>query len=71
MVIPIDAVRSGMGFDAAGHWHKARAGFMPARLREGDEDPLAFARSAMYGLLIGAALWIGLIVALTGLLSLL
>ncbi len=61
MVTPIDAVRSGMGFDAAGHWHQAKPRFRPAQYTGTDEDPLAPARGATFGLLMSAALWIGLV----------
>jgi hypothetical protein len=61
MVSPIDAINSGMGFDEAGRWHSARPAFFPARRRESDESPLAPARGAIYGLLIGGAMWIGII----------
>lgn len=59
MLIPIDAVRSGMGFDQAGRWHRARAGYLPARRRSG--DPLDPARGAILGLVISGALWIGIV----------
>ncbi|HTV14601.1 MAG TPA: hypothetical protein VME68_07795 [Acidobacteriaceae bacterium] len=58
---PIDAVRNGMGFDEAGHWHKAKVLYMPASRR--DDDPLASARGAIYGLLISSALWLVLLLA--------
>jgi hypothetical protein len=63
MVTPIDVVRSGMGFDQAGRWHEARASFQPASRRAGEEDPIAPARGAIFGLLISGAGWIGVIAA--------
>lgn len=59
MLVPIDAVRSGMGFDAAGRWHNARAGYIPARRR--DDDPLDAARGIVAGLLLSGAMWVGII----------
>jgi hypothetical protein len=55
MTTPIDAVRNGMGFDQAGRWHRAKVIHMPAPRR--DDDPLAPARGAIYGLLASAVLW--------------
>jgi hypothetical protein len=65
MLVPIDAVRSGMGFDAAGRWHRARAGYIPARRREG--DPLDPARGIVTGLLLSGAMWVGIIAAVRAL----
>jgi hypothetical protein len=56
MVTPIDAVRNGMGFDEAGIWHEAKVLRMPAPRR--DDDPLAPARGAIYGLLASSVLWL-------------
>jgi hypothetical protein len=56
MATPIDAIRNGMGFDEAGHWHEAKVLQMPSRRRNG--DPLAPARGAILGLLAGSALWL-------------
>jgi hypothetical protein len=61
MMPPIEAVRHGMGFDHAGRWHKARVIYMPGRPRE--ENPLAPARGAIYGLLASGVLWVLLILA--------
>lgn len=61
MVIPIDAVHYSAGYDSAYRWHEAKASFIPAEPRA--NDPLASARGAIYGLLIGGALWVGLILA--------
>lgn len=68
MLIPIDAVRSGMGFDQAGRWHQARTGYLPAR-RRGD-DPMNPARGAVLGLLVSGALWIGIFAAFRALVHL-
>lgn len=59
MVTPIDAITTGMGFDEAGRWHDARTfRFMPAPRHD---DRIAPARGAIYGILSGGILWIGLI----------
>lgn len=68
MLIPIDAVRSGMGFDQAGRWHNARAGDIPARRR--DDDPMDPARGAILGLVASGAMWIGIIAAARALMHL-
>jgi hypothetical protein len=52
---PLEAIRTGMGFDEAGRWHEAKILYMPPRRRDG--DPLAPARGAIYGLLASGALW--------------
>ncbi len=70
MVTPIDAVRYGMGFDASGHWHRARPRFIPAPKRLGDEDSLAPARGVLLGMIAGGILWIGIIAAARALLHL-
>ncbi len=61
MVTPVDAVRSGMGFDAAGHWHRARQRLVVVTRKYGDGDPLAPVRGAMNGFVAGAIFWIALI----------
>jgi hypothetical protein len=61
MVTPIDAVRSGMGFDEAGHWHRARLAWAAAdRAQRDEDDPAAPVRGIFYGLVISAALWAGI-----------
>jgi hypothetical protein len=55
MMTPVEAVRNGMGFDEVGRWHEAKVIRMPAPRR--DDDPLAPARGAIYGLLAGSVLW--------------
>ncbi|MGC2618124.1 MAG: hypothetical protein WA414_03730 [Acidobacteriaceae bacterium] len=60
MVTPIDAITTGMGFDEAGRWHDARTfRFRPAPRQ--DDDLMAPARGAIYGILGGGILWFGLI----------
>ena len=66
---PFEAVRNGMGFDAAGRWHETKVIYMPAP--RGDDDPLAPARGAIYGLLASGALWMLLLLAVHFLRSLL
>ncbi len=61
MVIYIDAVRYGAGFDQTGQWHEAKSAFVPAGQRA--DDPLNPARGAFYALVVSGALWIGLIAA--------
>jgi len=67
MVIYIDSVRYGAGFDETGQWHEAAPAFVPAKKRE--DDPLNPARGAMYALLVSGALWIGLLAAGRAILS--
>jgi hypothetical protein len=70
MVTPIEAVRSGMGFDPSARWHQAKVSYFPARRTQDREDPIAPARGAIFGLLISGVMWVGLIVVaryLTGL----
>ena len=71
MVTPVDAVRSGMGFDAAGHWHSARPRLVVMSRRYGDADPLAPMRGAIFGILAGTALWLALILGVSVVLRLL
>lgn len=61
MMPPIEAVRNGMGFDQAGRWHRAKVLYMPPRRR--DDDPIAPARGAIYGLLASGVLWMLLVLA--------
>jgi hypothetical protein len=68
MVTPIDAFATGMGFDKTGRWHEARTRFMPVPTP--DDDVMAPARGAIYGLLGGGLLWFGLIVVARILISL-
>lgn len=68
MVIPVDAVRSGMGFDAAGHWHRAKPRLVRASRTGRDADPLAPARGVIYRLVAGIVLWIGIVFAVKALL---
>lgn len=70
MVTPVDAVRSGMGFDAAGRWHQARPRLVRVSRMYGSEDPLAPVRGAIYGIVGGAVLWIGLILVARAILRL-
>ena len=65
MLIPIDAVRSGMGFDQAGRWHNARTVYIPAIRR--DDDQMDPARGAILGLLVSSALWVGIVAAVRAL----
>jgi hypothetical protein len=70
MVTPVDAVRGGMGFDQAGHWHRAKPRLVLVSRKYADADPLAPACGAIYGMLGGALLWIALIFAAKALLRL-
>jgi hypothetical protein len=69
MVIPIDAIRYGAGFDAAGQWHEPQADFMAAEERAQAAEILAPARGAAYGLLLSGVLWVGLAAATRALLT--
>jgi hypothetical protein len=71
MVIPIDAVRYGVGFDAAGQWHEPGADFLPAEAEEAGKEAMAPARGAVYGVLLSAIVWVGLVAAVRGVLTLL
>ena len=64
MVIDIDAVRYGAGFDAAGHWHEAKADFVPSPEQKAEREWMAPARGAILGLLLSGAMWVGVIAAL-------
>lgn len=68
MVAPVDAVRSGMGFDQAGHWHRAKPRLVRVSGKCSAADPLAPVRGAIYGFVCGVILWIGLIFAVKALL---
>ena len=70
MVVPIDAVRYGAGFDAAGKWHEAKAGFLPAEERQTRSVDLAAARGAVIGLVLSGALWVGLAMVVRAVLTL-
>lgn len=63
MVIPIDAVRCGMGFDERGRWHKENARQQRDSRQRGEGDLLAPARGMIYGLAASGVLWIGLLSA--------
>ncbi|HEY1502332.1 MAG TPA: hypothetical protein VGF88_22335 [Acidobacteriaceae bacterium] len=71
MVIPIDAIRYGAGFDAAGQWHEPQAGFVDAEEQRQAAEILAPARGVACGLLLSAALWVGLAAAAHALLTML
>jgi hypothetical protein len=58
MAVPIEAVRTGMGFDEAGRWHQANVRYMPARRTAG--DPLTTARGLIWGLLASSVLWVSI-----------
>jgi len=70
MVVRMDAVRYGAGFDAAGHWHDAEAEFVRPEEREARAKDLAPARGAVIGLILSGALWAGLVVGVRALLTL-
>jgi hypothetical protein len=69
MVINIDAVRYGAGFDAAGQWHDAKDDYRSAEDEKSDELT-APARGAVCGLVLGAAFWVGIVAAVRELLTL-
>jgi hypothetical protein len=70
MLISIDAIRYGAGYDAAGHWHEGRADVRSAAELEQDEKLIAPARGAIYGILLSSLMWVGLLAAMRGLLAL-
>jgi hypothetical protein len=70
MVIPIDAFRYSVGFDAAGQWHEAKADYQPEQEREAEIELIAPARGAVWGLLASAVLWVGLVGAARAILTL-
>jgi hypothetical protein len=61
MLTPLEAVRHGMGFDETGRWHRAKVLHMPAP--RSDNDPMAPARGAIYGVLASGVLWIMIFLA--------
>ncbi len=70
MVVNIDVVRYGAGFDAAGQWHEVRDDDRgPTTQRE--KELIAPARGAVCGLLAGSLLWVCLVAAVRGILLLL
>jgi hypothetical protein len=70
MVIPIDAVRYGAGFDAAGQWHEAEAEYLSLEEQRQAAEIMAPARGAMCGLLFSSMMWVGLVAAVRGVLTL-
>lgn len=68
MLIPIDAVRSGMGFDHVGCWHKARTGYIPAR--RWSDEPVYPGRGVVLSLLVSGTLWVGIIAGVRALIHL-
>jgi hypothetical protein len=69
MVIEIDAIRYGAGFDAAGHWHMPKADFVADEEKEKAAEVIAPARGAMCGFLVSAVMWVGLIAAVRAVLT--
>lgn len=61
MVIPINAFRCGVGFDAAGQWHEPKADYLPDEEHEAGLELMGPARGAAWGLLVSAVLWVGLV----------
>jgi len=70
MVIPIDAFRYAVGFDAAGQWHEAKADYLPEQERQAEIELMAPARGAVWGFLVSTILWVGLVAAARALLTL-
>jgi hypothetical protein len=69
MVIPIDAVRGGAGFDGVGRWHKGLAIYQLNQAAE--VETMCPARGAAWGLLASAVLWLGVVGAARALFTLL
>ncbi len=61
MVIPIDAIHYGAGFDAAGHWHEAD--YASSQEQEAEREMMAPVRGAVCALLVSGVLWVGLVAA--------
>ena len=57
MLISIDGIRYGAGYDAAGHWHEARADYVSPQEREKERAIMAPARGAIWGLTLSGVLW--------------
>jgi hypothetical protein len=70
MLISIDVIRYGAGYDAAGHWHEARADYVSPQEREKERAIMAPARGAIWGLTLSGVLWVGLVAAVRGVLML-
>jgi len=70
MVVNIDAVRYGAGFDAAGQWHDVEDDY-PTPQTERERELIAPARGVVCGFLFSAILWVGLVAAIRGVLTLL
>ena len=66
MVINIDAVRYGAGFDAEGQWHDARDDHRSAE-DEKNNELIEPARGVICGLVLSAAFWVGIVAAVRGL----
>jgi len=69
MVINIDAIRYGAGFDATGHWHEAKADYVPTEEQDRVAKIIGPARGAMYGLLLSGVMWVGLVAAVRAILT--
>ncbi len=69
MVIPIDAIRYGAGLDALGRWHEETE-YRPTDAEEAERDMMAPARGAVRGLLLSGLMWVGLVAAARGVLTL-
>jgi hypothetical protein len=70
MLISIDVIRYGAGYDAAGHWHEAKADCVSQQEQEAERGIMAPARGAIWGLVLSGVLWIGLVAAVRGVLTL-
>lgn len=58
MVTPIDAVRFHSNFGEAVPWLRAQRRYGPS---EPDNENISPARGAVFGLLLGALMWVGII----------
>jgi hypothetical protein len=70
MLISIDVIRYGAGYDAAGHWHEAKADYVSPQEQEEERAIMAPARGAICGLLLSGVIWVGLVAAVRGVLTL-
>ena len=61
MLISIDVIRYGAGYDTAGNWHEAKADYVAPQEKEKERAIMAPARGAILGLVLSGVLWIGLV----------
>ena len=55
MLISIDVIRYGAGYDAAGNWHEAKADYVAPQEQEQERAIMAPARGAIWGLVLSGS----------------